>query len=213
MLRYSKQQISAMMSRFIWNYSVGDNIAYNFKVLFALYEDKSRSAVKNIYNKPLIILIVSIIECLMYDFVVRLEQATNQWPQSIPPSKRELIKARLSSEKVKKQVEYLDQQMTIQTVRNYSMDQLIKLFKEFELFGPKDHEIYPRFVDATRLRNRVHIFNWFNNFERKERDTYSEQRLEGVEQLLDGLLEYMSETYYRPDSQPGDTFWLRDMGA
>ncbi len=213
MLRHNKLQISSMMNKFIWDFNVGDNIAYNFKVLFSLYDDKDRNSHKSVYNKPLIVLVVSIIECVMYDFVVRLEQATNQYPASIPAEKRERIKIKLGSQKVKMEIEILDQTMTIQKVKNYSLDQLIKLLQEFELLGPKDHRIYSRFQVAGRLRNRVHIFNWYNNFETKERNTYSDAKLSQVELLLDGLLEFMSTHYSRPGSPEVSNVWVRDMTA
>lgn len=210
-LRHDRTQISRMMSRFIWSFRVGDNIAYNFKIIFALYDDKARSSNPSIYNKSLIVQMVSIIECLMYDFVVRLEQSTNQWPAEIPAEKRGRIKERLSSEAVKVDVEYLDQRTTIRKVRNYSFDQLLKIFEEFELFGPSGHLIYTRLQDAGRLRNRIHIFNWFGNYEAKERDTYSNEKLSEIELLLDAYLNFMSTKYPRPDSPIGSDTWVADM--
>src|ERR1035438_8251462 len=129
MLRHNKQQVSVLMSRFIWSYSVGDNIAYNFKILFTLYADKDNSNNKGIYNKPLIVLVVSIIECIMFDFVVRLEQATNQYPTTISADKRAKIKAKLSSEKVTRKIKFLDQVKTVQRLKNYSLEQIITIFK------------------------------------------------------------------------------------
>jgi hypothetical protein len=210
-LRHNKAQISQMMSRFIWSFHVGDNIAYNFKVVFALYEDKARSSDPDIYNKPLIVQMVSILECLMYDFVVRLEQATNQWPAQIPMEKRARIKARLTSETVKVDVEYSDQTATIQRVRNYSFDQLLNIFEEFELFGPSGHSIYTRLKDAGRLRNRIHIFNWFGNYEARESETYSNAKLAEIELLLDAFLRFMSTKYPRSDSPIGIDAWVAHM--
>src|SRR5581483_6634688 len=201
MLRYSPKQIAEMLDSFIWTFRVGDNISYNLRILFKLYEDKDRSSDKRIYNKLIIIEIVSIIESLMYDLVLRLDQATNHFPATISKERQDEIDKKLHSEKVIKEVYILNQRMRVQKVSNYSMDKMIKLFEEFQLFGHSRSGVYTRLQTAARLRNRIHIFNWWNNFEEKEWNTFSDSKLEEIEKLLNGVLSYMSRIYPRP--KPG----------
>src|ERR1017187_4882079 len=132
MLRYDKQRIAELLDTFIWSYRVGDNICYNLRILFTLYDDQQNSANAQVYNKPIIIFVVSIIECLMYDLVTRLDSATRHYPARIPAERRLEIQARLNREKQKYGYEFLNQNMTIERVKNYSMDQLVKIFQDYE---------------------------------------------------------------------------------
>jgi hypothetical protein len=210
MINLAKQEIAELMDKFIWSYSVADNICYNFKVLFTLYEDQARSADPQIYNKPIIIFIVSIIECLMYDLVNRLDGATSHYPERIPIDKRVEIAARLTREKQKYEYEHLNQRMTMQRVRNYSMDQLVKIFKEYEFFG-SNPLAYQSLQTAVQLRNRIHILNWFGNFDRREDRTYGAREVALVERLLEGVLQSLARNYPRPSSAGQTDNWKTAM--
>src|SRR3989344_5365130 len=69
-------------------------------------------------------------------------------------------------------------------VKNYSLRQMLKLLQEFELLEPKDSPIYNNLEKATYFRNRIHIYNWFNNFEKDEKYVFTDRRLEILEKLV-----------------------------
>ena len=66
---------------FIWNFKHRDNIHYNFKILAALYKAMADSKKKNLFYKPVTIQIVSIIEAIFIDFLIRIDQATGHLPK------------------------------------------------------------------------------------------------------------------------------------
>lgn len=62
-------------SNFLCQFKVGDNINYNFGVLLVLYEQYDLLS-NNEYKrkrliKPIVVITVSIIEALLYDFFLR----------------------------------------------------------------------------------------------------------------------------------------------
>jgi hypothetical protein len=210
MLRYDKQRIAELLDTFIWSYQVGDNICYNLRILFTLYRDQQNSANPQVYNKPIIIFVVSIIECLMYDLVTRLDGATHHYPARIPADRRVEIQTRLNREKQRYIYEFLNQNMTIERARNYSMDQLVTIFQDYEFFGD-NVRVYQALQRAVRLRNRIHIFNWHGNFERNEDRTYSAAKLAEVERLLEGVLSSLSRLYPRPSPAGQVDNWRESM--
>jgi hypothetical protein len=170
------------IKKFIWSFKVYDNVKYNFRILVTLYECKQDSSVtkaKYYLNKPLIIIHVSIIEALLHDFYIRLFQSTNHFPSSIPMEKRKIIQAEFKA-------------------KNLSMDQLIKCFNKYELLGSKSSAIYPALRSLNRLRNRIHILNWYANFERDEHSVFTNNRLATTEKLTSYIINYISNNYARP---------------
>lgn len=63
-------------NNFFWDYKRMDNVNYNFDVLEKLYEAKKTLSNTRLMNKPIIVQIVSIIECCLYDFLTRIKQRT-----------------------------------------------------------------------------------------------------------------------------------------
>jgi len=196
MINYTQDSASKCLAKFIWNFKVGDNILYNFKILFLLYESKHNfGSNQELLIKPIIIQIVSIIEGIFYDLICRLDGATNHFPQHIPSDKRDAIKAKLKSEKI--WFKRLDG-IRYQRIKNYSFDNLITFFQEYDLLGPSDSDIYIKLRDSAYIRNRIHIFNYFNNHSKNEDYVFSEWRLSNVEALLHIILPIMESLYKRP---------------
>jgi len=68
-----------------------DNAEYNFKIIINLFEVK-KNQVTEIYNKPITILIISTIECILYDLVSRIKEHRHEnMPQL---SKKSIIVSR-----------------------------------------------------------------------------------------------------------------------
>ena len=183
------EKINDQLFDFIWTFKVGDNIMYNFKVLRELYFAKDNSNTTAL-NKPITITIVSIIEAILVDFIRRLGEATRHQPSNISPDKLRKIQSRIRKESLKDGERYKR--------RLYNYSKIIKRFKKYELFGPKDDEIYEHLTKFGQMRNRVHIENYYENFEEDEGKVFTDIRLETLETILFQLWEKMVSDYKRP---------------
>lgn len=213
MLAYTPREVAVCLAKFIWSYKVGDNLAFNFKSLFFLYENRE-SAIdvkKYLLNKYICVTIVAIIEAIFYDFILRLDGAKSHFPSSIPPNKRTLIKKVLSSDKVKlKSKDVLTGATTeFLRVKNYSLNEMIKIMNQFELLGVADDPLYKRLKKAAMLRNRIHIVNWFNNFEVDEEGVFVDSRVIALERLLESVINIMADRYERPFNSGQEKYWLK----
>lgn len=70
----------SLKSDFIANFKLGDNINYNLKILNALYENYESADVykKTLLIKPIILIIMSVIEAILYDFHYRAKWYTRE---------------------------------------------------------------------------------------------------------------------------------------
>jgi hypothetical protein len=214
MFTLTRKEIAERMAEFIWNFKVGDNIAFNFIILFALYRQKESIEEKNRYilNKPIAIIIVSIIEAVFYDLICRLGQATTHFPESIPQDKRDLIKNKIDKER--QWFAYKDSSGEVKKykrIKNYSLKEIVNFLEQCELFGIKGSLIYAHLRDALFLRNRIHIFNWFGNYERDEFVVFNESRIEKLEDLLTEIFNIMARKYSRPFESDLGREWLQVM--
>ncbi|MDO8566109.1 MAG: hypothetical protein Q7S04_02930 [Candidatus Moranbacteria bacterium] len=200
MLSLDQKEIEAKLDTFNWNFKVGDNIKHNIEEVFFLYKIKeencSYTREKQFINKHISITLVAIIEGILHDFVVRLSEATNHFPLIIDDKKKKDIKKYISEQKVP--FKYKKLEGRILRVKNYSFAQILKLLQNFELLESKNSPIYNTLEAATHFRNRIHIYNWFNNFETDERDVFTDKRLEVLEWLVIYILTTMEAKYSRP---------------
>jgi hypothetical protein len=183
MLSLDQNEIEIKLDKFNWNFKVGDNIKHNLEEVFFLYKIKKEygSSIKEeqFLNKHISVTLVSIIEAILYDFVVRLNDATNQFPLIIDDKKRKDIKKYISEQKVPYELKKLRVKML--KVKNYSLSQILQLLQKFELLESKNSPIY----------------NWFNNFEIDERYVFTDKRLEILEKLFIYVLTTMEAKYSR----------------
>jgi hypothetical protein len=199
MLSLNQKEIETKLDTFNWDFKVGDNIKHNVQEIFFLYKIKENNCSnikeKQFLNKHISLTLVCIIEAILYDFVVRLDGATNQFPFLIDNKKRKDIKKYIDEQKV--QFEHKELKVKYLRVKNYSLSQILRLLKEFELLEQKDSPIYNTLETATYFRNRIHIYNWFNNFEKDERYVFTDKRLEILENLVVYILITMEAKYSR----------------
>lgn len=199
MLSLSIENIADKLSVFNWKFSVGNNILHNIEGVFFLYsiKNKSKSIIENNFiNKQISITLVSVIEAILYDFIVRLSEATNHFPQIIDESKRQSIKKYLAKQKVIYTPASL-KNVTYSKVKNYSLLEIIQIIQRFELLGVKTNPIYKTLVAATYFRNRIHICNWWENFEINEAHVFTDKRLLVLEKTFTYILDVMSQEYSR----------------
>ena len=200
MLSLDQKEVEVKLDTFNWNFKVGDNIKHNLEEVFFLYKVKkdncSMAKEKQFLNKHISITLVGVIEAILYDFVVRLNDATNQFPLIIDSKKRKDIKKYISEQKVPYEYKKLGKKLL--RVKNYSLFQILKLLQKFELLEPKGSPIYDTLEQATFFRNRIHIYNWHNNFEIDEKYVFTDKRLETLEKLVIYVLITMEAKYSRP---------------
>jgi|SRR3989344_6524026 len=169
---------------FIWTFKKGDNIIYNFDILWSLYEAKKHySGKKSLYNKPIIIILISIIECILDDFVRRIQ---NRSTDLLPNFKEQVI----NDFKYKKK----GQSVEIKKLEKFT--HYINIVEKHKIFGSSDN--FYKALDFLRdVRNKVHI----QESEADEYKIFTDHNLKLSEQVLERIIKYMIEKYPRWDKQ------------
>jgi hypothetical protein len=165
-------------SSFIGNFKIGDNIHYNLDVLKALYISRAGLPAYQKYflEKPITVILVSICEAIIYDFIGRSKLFT-----------REGIDG-LSSEDLEK----------LRNRKSYQMDKKIKLIEELNLLQTSDPNVYDHLGKLVTLRNRIHIQNENQNLERDEKDAFTVPRRVEAEKMVELLTKRLGTLYPRP---------------
>lgn len=200
MLSLNQKEIENKLDTFNWNFKVGDNIKHNIEEAFFLYKIKAENCTgtqeNQFLNKHISVVLVGVIEAILYDFVVRLSEATNHFPLIIDNASRSEIKKYIAIQKVP--YEFPKSKTRVLRVYNYSLFQILKILKKFELLESRSSPIYDTLEQATFFRNRIHIYNWHNNFEIDEKYVFTDKRLETLEKLVIYVLTTMEAKYARP---------------
>ncbi len=165
---------------FFSDFRIYRNVKYNLNALEELYvaynkEDYYR---KLFLLKPIIVIEVSIIEALLYDFLLRVRRNTIEG------------------------VEGLDEDI-VQMIRtsDYNLSQLgalISIAEQSDLFNEPDSKFYSRLVELSHLRNRVHIQNIWRNEPLVEREAFTDRRKVSAERCLEKVVVTLSQKYPRP---------------
>ena len=183
---------------FIWDFKHGANIVYNFEVLHSLYEARNVATDKNKLNKPITISIVSIIEAVLIDFLVRIDEATNHLPTNVSQETLDEIKTEIEKKKKPEKIGDEFGKRIFLKRKMYPFNEIIKIMKKHELFGVKEDKIYKQLENFGNIRNRVHIQNYHQNFEDYEHKVFTSHRLTVLEKLLANLWDKMTDDYKRP---------------
>lgn len=194
-IKKSKNDLENALDFFIWEFKIGDNIKYNLNVLYELIDDYNTS--KKNYGKPISVIAVSVIEAIMIDFIYRLYHGTSHFPACLSNEENN-IKTKLQGETIKSSVEVVEgQKFEYIKLKNFNFNSMIDVFSELKLFGDKDN-IYKILQELAHFRNRVHINNYFNNFEKDENVTFSEKRVQRTMDVMYWIFEYFKINYNRP---------------
>jgi hypothetical protein len=166
-------------SGFIGDFKLGDNINHNLSVLALLYhyyngEDESG---KGLLRKPIIILLVSIIEAVLHDFHNRIRIFTYEGVVNLPYEIIEYVRGKKTKDELEK---------------------YIASARKHDLFVSQDAAFYDLLDELRRLRNRVHIQNTKHDFEPDDWNAFSEARKVKAEQALERTMKTMAAKYPRP---------------
>jgi hypothetical protein len=172
---------------FIWSFKKGDNILYNFAILRSLYraQEAAHIAEKSLFNKPIIVIIVAIIECLIADFIDRVKEHRRE---KVPNLTDNQIHAIRYKEKGGSLVERQMRELT------HFIDQIQK----HNLFGVETDDLYEAMHYFRRVRNRIHIQNsQSTDLPADEDAVFTKQNLDAAQRLLKSVIETMFTKYYR----------------
>lgn len=165
-------------SSFIGNFKLGDNICFNLKVLKTLYEYRAagNTEQKSHLRKPIILLNVSIIEAVLYDFHARVKTFTREGVANLSATVIAYIQG--------KQIDELQR--------------YIASAKKHDFFDQKDKKFYDKLDELRKMRNRVHIQNTKGQLEPDDEAAFSSARLTLSERALELVMRTMARKYPRP---------------
>lgn len=169
-------------SGFIGDFKTGDNINYNLKLLELLYRifSRSSSSEKQLLYKPIIILIISVIEAVLHDFHKRISLFTLEGVQNLASKIINYI--RLKADNIDELSKYIDSA------------------RKHDLMDASNPDFYVKLDLLRKVRNRVHIQNAKAQLEPDDRNVFTEDRKILAEQILEQILKVMSAKYPRPAS-------------
>ena len=163
-------------SGFIGDFKLGDNINHNLSVLSLLYSyfEKGDAQTKRLLCKPIIVLLVSIIEAVLHDFHSRIRTFTREGVANLAQSVIDYVTVKKIDE----------------------LGKYIASARKHNLFGA-DADFYEKLDSLRRLRNRVHIQNTKGDFELDEYNSFTERRKFHAETALEKTLKTMAAKYPR----------------
>lgn len=174
-----KEDMTKALSTFIWTFKKGDNIIYNFEILEALYSSKQKAYLneKKLFNKPIILIIISIIECIFEDFTKRAKYRTRDPLPNLT----------------------LEQEQEYKTKQYDKLEHFIGVARKHNLFDSKG-TIYDALDYLRRTRNRIHIQNNKSEFEDDEFKVFTDKRLQLSEMVLEIIIKKMVEKFPRQEA-------------
>jgi len=165
---------------FIWTFKKGDNIIYNFNILWALYEAKKHyTGDETLYNKPITIILISIIECVLDDFVRRIQIRSSDLLSNITP-------------RIINDFKYKKTRQSIRIKKLEKFSHYIDIVKKHNIFGyaVRFYEV----LDFLRdVRNNVHI----QKAKEDEDKIFTDYNLKLAEKALEKIIKFMIVKYPR----------------
>lgn len=154
---------------FIGDFKLGDNINHNLRILAYFYQcqaDPHNTEVMWLLRKPIIIILGSICEAVLYDFHLRMRTYTNEGVLGITNSALSYVRGK----------------------RLDKFEQYIISAKKHSLLGHPTESIYDDLDLLRKLRNRVHIQNEKHDFEPNDSQAFSKDRQISSERTLEILI-------------------------
>jgi len=159
---------------FIDIFKIGDNINFNLEVLKVLYEGYRKLPDGQKLTKPIVIINISIVEAILYDFIENRIKRANR---------TEILFSEILA--------------AFQNKRFDKFEHYITQAQKYNLFDLKDTNLYEAMHILRKKRNRVHIQNSKWEDPRDERDIFDERSKILSERVLEKILDVMVSKYPR----------------
>ena len=169
-------------STFIGDFKLGDNINYNLRILALLYDQQvsGDQRQKQLLCKPIIILLASICEAVLYDLHLRIQTYTTEGVKNVARSVMDYVR--------KKRID--------------EFEKYIVSAKKHDFFDAADSDLYEILDGLRKLRNRVHIQNTKKHFQPDDCNAFTLARQLKAEEALEKVLKTMVAKYARSSDVP-----------
>jgi len=178
--------VREIIGAFNWDFKKGDNIEYNLEILSTLYKARRfAKKSKHYFNKPILIIIASIIECILDDFVIRIRKRVFDPLPNLTESQIRNFK-------------FTGTGQTTRIKKMEKFDHYIKISERHDIF---DQGV--RFYQALNLlkdiRNRVHIQNRNNILDKNEFSVFTDTNLFKAQKVFEIVITKMFSKFPRKD--------------
>ena len=167
-------------NQFFWDFKRMDNVNYNFRIVELLYAEKKKSN-NPLFIKPIMITLISIIECMLYDFIIRIQAHS---ADTIPNLEQDIINDIKEKE--------IDQFEVI----------IAQVKKQNLLRAASTSNVYSDLDLLRKIRNRVHIQNTQQELNRDDYNVFISASLQLAEKMFERVCEVLCNVYPRWGKQP-----------
>ena len=158
-----------------------DNVNYNFEIVEILYKAKSQNGNDLLFNKPITILLVAMIECMLEDFMVRIKTH--------------------SSEVIPNLV-----QSVVAAIRGKQLDKfghvIVQVEKHNLLRVASGDTIYAELEFLRKVRNRMHIQEMDGGLDKDEYQIFTDLTRKKAERAFERTCEVLCNIHPRWGSAP-----------
>ncbi len=160
-----------------------DNVNYNFTIIEHLYAARETSAAPSYLNKPIVLLLLAIIECALYDFLMRIRQRTSDPLPNLSQTIIGFLKG---------------------TSRSDELSVLLTRFRSQNLLRVKVGDtLYDDLDNLRHCRNRLHIQNRYTSPLPNDEDAvFTDDTLQRAEVSFERVIEILCNVYPRWNKQP-----------
>ena len=176
------RQFHEYTEQFFWSFKMMDNVNYNFQIIEALYLAKKQNGNNMLFNKPITILIMAIIECMLYDFIVRIHTYSNDPFPNITQSIVSYLRGINQTDQLK---------IIIPRIKSQNL-----------LRASAGDSIYDDLEHLRNVRNRLHIQNKYNMLHKDEHRVFTQDNLKTAEQCLEKVCNVLCNVYPRWKRSP-----------
>lgn len=176
------RRFSDFTDQFFWSFKRMDNVNYNFEIVCLLYKSKKENSLDIRFNKPIIVFLMAIVECMLYDFVDRIQTHTNDSFPNITQSIISHFRNAKDSDELKILIPRLQSQNLLR--------------------ANKTDSIYKDLEDLRKVRNRLHIQNKYNLLDKDENKVFTNDILNLAEKTFEKVCEILCNVYPRWKKQP-----------
>ena len=173
---------SDFSGQFFWNFKRMDNVNYNFEVLESLYQAKKVNPTDKHFNKPIIIIIMAIIECTIYDFLIRI----NQHSSDPLPNITQAVILYLRKTKETDELKYI-----IPKIKSQNLLQM-----------PTGDTLYDDLEKLRLTRNRIHIQNRYVLLPKDEVNVFTESEVVCAQICMEKVYDTLCNVYPRWRNSP-----------